>query len=96
MVHWFFGPVLSLSFCPAAALLVVLLLVELAEVAERDHERAQQEHERAEQERARADYHAAREKMLIARLRALGFNPDEVTADNFAESIDTSETQSIG
>jgi|LakMenEpi03Aug12_release.lakeMendotaPanAssembly.Ray.scaffolds.fasta_scaffold335515_2 Uma2 family endonuclease len=70
--------------------------VELAEVAERDHERAQQEHERAEQERARADYHAAREKMLIARLRALGFNPDEVTADNFAESIDTSETQSIG
>lgn len=70
--------------------------VELAELAERDNERARQEHERAEQERARADYHAAREKMLIARLRALGFNPDEVTADNFAESIDTSETQSDG
>ena len=70
--------------------------VELAELAERDHERAQQEHERAEQERARADYHAGREKMLIARLRALGFNPDEVTADNFADSIDTSETQSVG
>jgi Uma2 family endonuclease len=70
--------------------------VELAELAERDNERARQEHERAEQERARADYHAAREKMLIARLRALGFNPDDVTADNFAESIDTSETQSEG
>jgi Uma2 family endonuclease len=69
--------------------------VELAESYERDHERASQEHERAEQERARADHHAAREKMLMARLRALGFNPDDVTSDNFAESIDTSETQSV-
>jgi hypothetical protein len=69
--------------------------VELAELYERDHERAQQEHERAEQERARADHHAAREKMLIARLRALGFNPDDVTADNFAESIDTSERAAV-
>ena len=69
--------------------------VELAESYERDHERANQEHERAEQERTRADHHAAREKMLMARLRALGFNPDDVTSDNFAESIDTSETQSV-
>lgn len=69
--------------------------VELAELYERDHERVTQEHERAEQERARADYHAAREKMLIARLRALGFNPDDVTADNFAESIDTSERAAV-
>jgi len=72
-----------------------LSYVELAEVAERDRERANQEHERAEQERSRADYHATREKMLIARLRALGFNPDDVTADNFSVSIDTSEQAAV-
>ncbi len=69
--------------------------MELAERYERDHERATQEHERAEQERKRADYHAAREKMLMARLRALGFNPDDVTSDNFAVSVDNSEVPSI-
>jgi|GEM_PF-651010 len=72
-----------------------LSYVELAERYERDHERATQEHERAEQERKRADYHAAREKMLMARLRALGFNPDDVTSDNFAVSVDNSEVPSI-
>jgi Uma2 family endonuclease len=72
-----------------------LSYVELAERYERDHERAQQEHERAEQERKRADYNAAREKMLMARLRALGFNPDDVTSDNFSDSVDTSEVPSI-
>jgi Uma2 family endonuclease len=72
-----------------------LSYVELADVAERDRERANQEHERAEQERSRADYHAAREKMLLARLRALGFNPDDVTADNFSVSIDTSEQATV-
>lgn len=72
-----------------------LSYVELAEIAERDRERANQEHERAEQERSRADYHAAREKMLLARLRALGFNPDDVTSDNFSVSIDTSEQAAV-
>jgi hypothetical protein len=33
--------------------------------------------------------------MLMARLRALGFNPDDVTSDNFAVSVDNSEVPSI-
>lgn len=72
-----------------------LSYVELSEIAERDRERAEQEHERAEQERTRADYHASREKMLMARLRALGFNPDDVTSDNFTVSIDSSEQATV-
>jgi Uma2 family endonuclease len=49
-----------------------------AQRAEQEAQRAEQEAQRAEQEAQRAEQEAQRAERLAARLRALGFDPDEV------------------
>lgn len=54
------------------------LLLWSSEQAEQEHQRAEQERQRAEQEHQRAEQEHQRAEALAAKLRELGFDPDQV------------------